>query len=584
MGKRTCGVLLLGTALAGCLALTGRTSPISDKTAVKTELRRPVALALAEGDRWLFTANQRSGSITAIDTTTRQPVAEAHVGRRLADLAVTPEGRLLAVDEAADELILLSRKGPDLEVAQRLKVSATPVSVRVAPDGRSCTVASLWSRRLTLVDLDGDRKLAAVKSVELPFAPRHQLPLPGGNKLVVADSFGGRLAAVDLGRGAVESVRTLPGHNIRGVALRGDGSRLLLAHQVLNPQATTSFDDIHWGNLLTNNLRSLAVKDVADPEADLLRGSDLHYLGDVGRGAADPSGLAVLADGRVLLTLGGVGELAVGRERGGDWQRLAVGARPTAVVASADGTHAYVANTFADSVSVVDLKAGAVRAEIKLGPQPPLARSDRGELLFHDARLTHDRWFSCQSCHTDGHTNGLLNDNLSDGSYGTPKRVLSLLGVGDTAPYGWNGRFADLESQIRQTIETTMRGRPLTAEQVGDLAAYLRTLPPPPALAKVAGAADAQTVDRGRQLFAREGCAACHQPPGFTSAKTYRVGEANDPLLNPPSLRGVGQGGPYFHDNRAASLAEVFTRHRHQVRNGLEQRELDDLLSYLRTL
>ena len=51
---------------------------------------------------------------------------------------------------------------------------------------------------------------------------------------------------------------------------------------------------------------------------------------------------------------------------------------------------------------------------------------------------------SCHSCHPDGHTNGLLNDNLGDGNFGAPKRVLSLLGVGQTGPWAWNGGVADL--------------------------------------------------------------------------------------------------------------------------------------------
>ena len=47
---------------------------------------------------------------------------------------------------------------------------------------------------------------------------------------------------------------------------------------------------------------------------------------------------------------------------------------------------------------------------------------------------------SCHSCHTDGHTNGQLNDNLSDfKTFGAPKRVLSLLGKRDTMPLAWNG-------------------------------------------------------------------------------------------------------------------------------------------------
>jgi YVTN family beta-propeller protein len=257
------------------------------------------------------------------------------------------------------------------------------------------------------------------------------------------------------------------------------------------------------------------------------------------------------------------------------------------VVVSPDRRRAYVANTFADSVSVVDLKAGKVEAEVSLGPQPEPAASDRGEVLFHDARLSHDGWFSCQSCHTDGHTTGLLEDNLTDGSLGTPKRILSLLGAGDTGPWAWNGRMADLESQVRQSVQSTMQGKKPAKEQVRDLAAYLRTLAPPPSLARARGEADEAAVRRGGEVFRRQGCEGCHASPAYTSAKTYDVGladEAGNRLFNPPSLRGVSQGGPYFHDGRAATLDEVFTRHRHQLKGEPASAELDDLLAFLRNL
>src|SRR5262249_12013118 len=111
--------LALAAALAGCLALArlpaGPADPVPDKTAAKKELRRPVALVLADGGRWLFAAN-RCGSVTAIDTAARRPVAETPAGRRLADLAAAADGRLLAVDEDAGELVVLGRTGPDLQV------------------------------------------------------------------------------------------------------------------------------------------------------------------------------------------------------------------------------------------------------------------------------------------------------------------------------------------------------------------------------------------------------------------------------------------------------------------------------------
>ena len=80
---------------------------------------------------------------------------------------------------------------------------------------------------------------------------------------------------------------------------------------------------------------------------------------------------------------------------------------------------------------------------------------------------------SCHSCHSDGHTNNLVSDTLGDGSYGTPKRVPSLLGVATTGPWTWTGSVAHLEAQVRKSIATTMHGTKLPDSQIGDLTAYL---------------------------------------------------------------------------------------------------------------
>jgi YVTN family beta-propeller protein len=589
MSGGPCTRLAGAAGLLGCLALGGFLSsadaPALSKRDLPSHLRRPVALALVEDDRWLVVANQRSGSVTVLDTVGLRPAAEATVGRRLTDLVAMSSGRLLAVDEGADELLILDRHGPTIDVASRVKVAPAPVSVQVDADGKHCFVASLWSRLLSVVCLD-PAPPHVERTIALPFAPRRQLLLADTGELVVTDAFGGRLALIDVRRGAVESVRTVPAHNIRGLVRSPDGNRLLLTHQLLSTRASSKFDDIHWGNLLTNNVRELALKDVTDPKADLLRDGYLHYLGTADRGAGDPTGLTVCGD-QLLVTLAGVDELAIGPRSDGDWRRLAVGRRPTAVVAGPNGRRAYVANTFGDSISVVDLKKDRVEATVSLGPTPELTRGDHGELLFHDARLSLEGWFSCQSCHTDGHTNGLLNDNLTDGSLGTPKRILSLLGVGDTGPWAWNGRMPDLESQVRQSVQSTMQGAKPTDEQVRNLAAYVRTLGSPPSLARLRGEVDEEAVRRGREVFHRHGCEGCHAPPTYTSPRTYNVGlpdEAGNTMFNPPSLRGVSQGGPYFHNNSAATLEEVFTRSRHQLKGELAKADLDDLLAFLRSL
>jgi YVTN family beta-propeller protein len=549
-------------------------------------LRRPVALVLADEGRWLFVANQRSGTVSVIDTAELRPVAEVEVGRRLADLALVAGGsRLLAVDEEAGELVILGRKGSALEPTRRIKVGPAPVSVQTSPDGSRCFVALLWSRQLACLDLTA--KEPHVQVVSLPFAPRRQLLVREGKKLIVADSFGGRFAVVDARRGEVEAVRELPAHNIRGLALAADADHLLVTHQMLSSRASSTFDDIHWGNLITNNVRTLALAAVLATKGDPLEHGHLDYLGEVNRGAGDPAGIALAPDGKIIITLAGVGEVAIGPGADSGWQRLPVGRRPTAVAVSPDGRRAYVANTFGDSISVMDLKGRKVETEVSLGAAPEPDPAQRGEVLFHDARLAHDGWFSCSSCHPDGHTTGLLNDNLTDGSLGTPKRILSLLGARDTAPYAWNGKMADLESQVRQSVQSTMQGAKPTGEQVRDLVAFVQTLPPPPSLARLRGEVDEPGVRRGQAVFQREGCASCHAPPAYTSAKAFNVGlrdEAGNTAFNPPSLRGVSQGGPYFHNNGAATLEEVFTRHRHQLKSELPKQDLDDLLLFLRVL
>jgi YVTN family beta-propeller protein len=552
----------------------------------------------ARDGRLLYVANRRSGSISIVDLSPGRVVAEQDVGVSLSDLAATADGRfLLATDEAADQLIVLRCEQDSLELVARLPVGPAPVRVAVSPHGAVCFVASLWSRTLSTVDLgnvaaDSEGVEGTVHPVvryttPLPFAPREMVLVRDGRVLVVADSFGGRLGVVDTLSGQLVAVRQLPGHNVRGLALDRRGEQLFVSHQLLNSLAETTHNDVHWGVLLTNNLRRLDLGAVLSTESELLERSQMHFLGDPGNATGDPAGVAVTGNGTVVVALAGVDQVAVGEGLAASFHRIPVGRRPTRVVPRADGRRVYVANTFSDSVSVINLDAMAAEAEISLGPAPELSLVDRGELLFYDARLSLDGWYSCHSCHTDGHTNGLLADNLGDGTFGAPKRVLSLLGTGDTGPWAWNGSKPTLADQIRISIRSTMQGPAPIEEQIKALEAYLRSLKPPPPIVGVSAGEDAQAVARGAAVFHRQRCVGCHRESTYTAKGTYDVGLDDGrgaSRFNPPSLRGVSQGGPFFHDNRAATLEEVFAKQKHGLREPLSEGELGDLIAFLRGL
>lgn len=594
------GALLLAASSTLCsvpqVACTVPQAAEPDSHERQPQFRGPVALALLDDGKLLLTANRRSGSISVIDTAADRVTGDVSIGKKLSDLVAVP-GRdlLLATDEEAHEVILVLRKDRTLSVAARLPVAAYPVSIAVNRAGTRCFVASLWTRRLSVIDLvksgagNETDSLSVSKIISMPFAPRKQLVANSPDeRLIVADAFGGRVAVVDMARGEIDHVRELPAHNIRGLALNSDGSRLLVSHQILNPLARTTPDDVHWGMLMGNVVRSLKLRNVLGNEKDIdvLKECVVHPVGEAGNAAADPAQIALVAKGLIAIALAGVGEVGLLSEDDSNMRRVAVGGRPAALVVSPDGRHVYAADELRDTVSAVNVAAATKRAEISLGPQPGLTLADQGERLFYDGRLSHDGWMSCHSCHTDGHSNGLLNDNLGDGAFGAPKRVLSLLGVGRTGPWAWNGQMQDLEAQIRKSVETTMRGRSPKDEQVQALAAFLKTLPAAPSV-DCSENVEPDSIAHGKSLFETRRCTRCHVPPEYTSSATYDVGlkdEFDYSKFNPPSLRGVGQRDELFHDNRAKSLGDVLTRFKHQLDEELPARDLADLLAFLRSL
>ncbi|MDA2937347.1 hypothetical protein MYX75_03675 [Acidobacteria bacterium AH-259-A15] len=552
-------------------------------------LRRPVSLVLSDGGRRLFVANRRSGSISVIETDALEVRAEIKIGKTLADLAHIPragagEERLLVVDEEAHELLVLALSGPNssnIEVLHRLAVSRYPVSVTVSDDGARCFVASLWSKRLDLIDLRDSSQPRSIGSLELPFAPREQVVIPSRSRLVVADSFGGHLAIVDLSRGEIERVLDLRAHNIRGLAVTAEGSHLLVAQQSIDPSARTNRDDILWGVLMSNTLVSLRLEDVLSPTKNILHGIRTLDLGDLSAPSGDPQKVIVGASGEVMVALGGVGRVAIGRYT---WPRLdhvAVARRPTDLASSPDG-RLFVANALSDSISVIDTRARKPLTEISLGPQAALAEADEGELLFYDATLSLRGWMSCHSCHSDGHTNGTVADTLGDGDYGAPKRVPSLLGVGESGPWAWNGSMPALGDQIRKSLHTTLHARGVSEEQVGALETFLRTLEPP----ELPPIGDKASIRKGEEIFRRYRCHLCHVPPAYTSKGARDIGlsdEAGNRRFNPPSLRGVRYRPSFFHDGRARDLRDVFYVYQHPGQE-IPPSEITDLIAFLSTL
>ncbi len=573
--------------------------------ALETQLRRPVAIARV--DRQLFVANRDSGTISLVDIDRNRVAADFPIGQRISDLAVVDNGKfLVATDERRHELILICRDETGLRVLERLPVAHTPVSIAIAANRSLVAVTSLWARRVTFFEIsyddiadDRSLKLSLRAMIDLPFAPRRQHFHSDGKTLIVADAFGGRLGAIDVATGKLITIRTIEGHQIRGLATDYRRDELLISHQMLSGTTHTTQSRVFWGTLMGNRVMAVAFDEFSadgKPGVDMPLAEkpighwSLYPVGEPRAGAGDPGAMLVTPSGAIVICLSGVNQIGIMDSPTSEMTRIDVGRRPTALAIDEDAGRLFVVSTLGDSISVVDLAERRVETTISLGPQPELTLTERGEQLFFDASLSLDGWLSCNSCHVDGHTNGKLNDNLGDETFGAPKRVLSLLGSGDTGPWAWNGTQDLLNEQIRKSIQMTMHGgadENLSDEHLDALAAFVRNLEPPPAIDVARGTVDAAAVGRGRKLFDHYECSSCHFAPSYTSHANYDVGlndENGVNEFNPPSLRGVSQRGPYFHDGRAATLREVLEKHRHPGGLELETDDIRDLLSFLNSI
>jgi CxxC motif-containing protein (DUF1111 family) len=218
---------------------------------------------------------------------------------------------------------------------------------------------------------------------------------------------------------------------------------------------------------------------------------------------------------------------------------------------------------------------------------------------------------------------------------------------GRVGRFGWKAQTASLEDFTRAACAVELGlevpgheqaglphrqgyrapGLDLTAEEVGSLVAYLRSLPTPGR----AGGSPSASTERGETLFSTAGCAACHLPDlgpvkriysdlllhdmGDDSADAGSYGvfapevagdrrekrtssgkpAVKEALAGPrdwrtPPLWGARDSAPYLHDGRADTLEEAVLLHGGEAQRSTElfrrlsHRERGEIIAFLKSL
>lgn len=599
-------VVMLSVFASGWLLISIPKAVSDERSKVQPSAdRSPVDLVLTADQQWLLTANQTSGTLSLVQVATGKVMAEADAGQRPAALALTPDGRRVLVSGTySGELVVLSLGEGKLTRLGAIRLGFEPRGIAVAPDGKTAYVALATAHVVAVIDLD---KLEVIARIAVGRWPRYLALSADGKRLAVGASGDGGVCVVDTSTRQMLYMEDFSGLNLGHMQVSADSKYVYFPWMVYRHNPITP-GNIRLGWVLASRIARVRLDGKARREA--------IALDPQGKAIADPHGLALSPDEQWLVaTASGTHELLVYRLPGLPFQdyggpgdhinagllkdtsrfyRIPLGGRPMAVRFAADGKQVYVANYLLSAVQVVDLLERKVVRTIELGgdKEPTLAR--RGETIFYDGQRSLDQWYSCHSCHYEGHTNTVAMDTRNDGRNGNFKVVLSLRHVTRTAPWTWHGWQKDLDAAMRKSMADTMQMPEPAKADVAALAAFLETLTPPPNPHRTADGKLSEAARRGEQIFKsdRAACARCHSGQYFTDGKVHDVGlgAPGDVYkgFNPPTLLGVYDRMLYLHDGRARTLEEVL-KGAHTVKavsgnDDLSDSELRDLLEYLRSL
>jgi len=594
---------------------------------VEPRYKNPLNLALRPDGRELYVTCEAAYSVIVVDTATRRKVAEIPVGGQPMDVTFSPDGQRAFVSNRLDDSVSV------IDAAARKVVATIPVGdephgVLTDRAGKYLYVLNTATEDISVIDT---ATLEEVKRLAASRGPWALALSPDGTRIYITNMYSrfveprtpsiSEVTVIDTDRAVVDDRPILPATNLlQGVAWHPSGKFALVT--MLRTKNVIPMTRVLQGWTITNGLGIVWT----DGRTDQV------LLDEPGMYFADPTAVALTPDGQWALVtsatsdrvavvniakLMGVLESVSEHDRQhvlpnhlGKATEFVVAHIPTLrsprdIVITPDGKTAYVANALDDSVSVIDVAGLKLGERIDLGGPREITQVRHGERLFHDAKITFRRQFSCHSCHPDGHVDGITYNTEPDGIGVDPVDNRTLRGILDTAPFKWNGKNPSFSRQCGPRLSAFFtRLAPFTPTELAALDLYICTIPRPPNRYRPVGAPLTEAQRRGKVIFERtrtndgrmipasNRCVTCHFPPLYTDRRKHDVGTkmALDTIseFDVPHLNNIYDSAPYLHNGAAPTLEEIWTVFNpddtHGVTNDMTKDQLNDLIEYLKTL
>jgi len=623
-----------GELVKNCIDVSVVTDFLNEDTFVNYNYSPTSPIAADPGNKpsaksaWLWvTATTSNGvqrvKLSADDT---KPVAEEFVPTGSWPTAVTPtpDGKSLLVAQCGRDslgLLDLAAKPPRLVDAIRVGNEPAHVIAHKAADGDFAYVALSGEDAVAKVDL---KLKKVVGKVTVGRDPRAMAFDKAKGRLYVASLLSSNehprgllqkkekvpepmqrdIAVIDVKEWKVLGYARNVGTIIRGLYLRPDAGGLLAAHtHAANHQAKIDANS-------KPHQHRMAVIDAAKAEKSqpaVIKSIELDKLHKFTGPAPSPYTMMLSENGHYLVTTLSAGKaiMFLDAKTYAELGRIPVEHDPRGLYefGGRTWTYAWLSNVLqgvespGKPILVTPGLGGGKNAKkipwipkatkkpvsLVIGADPTPKDVKEGQRIFNDAAFSKHGDFSCNNCHLDGITDGLVWDLLVDGSVNT----LAFRNVGGTGPFLWGGQLPTLFDFSREVLKLV--GAAATGKEMELLTTYMQSVTAPPNPYSLPGGRMTDAAKAGAKIFygsssfGGASCAECHSGPLYTNTNTVD-GKTAGKKTDVPSLLGVYDTGPWGREGQWTTLKAMVDYGAKFTGAKLSDKARADLLAFVQQL
>ena len=310
----------------------------------------------------LIVLNKSEANVSIIDPHSHETIATVAVGVGPHEAATAPDGRTVVVCNYGDQTPGATLTIIDAKEAKALRTfdldgHQRPHGIQFLPDGRVAVTAET-QRKLLIVDIE---KGAVDHAIDTDAQISHMVAItPDGKRAFVPNIGSGSVSVIDLEEKVL--LKVIPtGGGAEGIAIHPTRPEVWITNRaddtlsVINTESLEVIDTIECGVFpiraaITPNGRHVLVSCAQSGEVVVLDAVSREEIKRISMGEA----------------------VVEGGERRGRLFENAFGNSPApiGILIEPGGKRAYIANTLADIITVIDLDSLSVAARIPAGRQP----------------------------------------------------------------------------------------------------------------------------------------------------------------------------------------------------------------------